>query len=410
MQTIQLNKHEWKIDPQARLGPPGGFGEVFRGFGRDGPVAIKRLKITAAQAAHREMQIGYDLAQRRLNHVVPIFDAGQDANSDRYYLVMPICDESLHDNFSSLKAGFPVGDAITVMLKILSGLDEVSDLVHRDLKPSNVLLYEGVWKIADFGIAKFVEDSTSLQTLRANLTPAYAAPEQWGLMRPTAATDIYALGCIAHVLMTGAPPFSGDIDALREQHLNQTAPSIGALPPRARALVSQMLRKAPQVRPKRSRCIEVLQEVLDSVNRPSGRTPSLLAEAVSAVAIEQAQRETERQILEERQRQRDALFEEARQDLTRIRDALFSTIRDHAADLVYRKRSSGSLAFGKAIVTFDTSVTSWRSKGIQKCYGDAYSQDNGWGAHKRNSSRDLIAHCQDISGANRKLPSLRKCR
>jgi len=57
-------------------------------------------------------------------------------------------------------------------------------------------MHESVWKIADFGIAKFVEDSTSLETLRNSLTPAYAAPEQWQLQRPTSATDIYSVGVL----------------------------------------------------------------------------------------------------------------------------------------------------------------------------------------------------------------------
>jgi len=48
----------------------------------------------------------------------------------------------------------------------------LGDLVHRDLKPSNILYHEGVWKLADFGIARFVEESTSANTLKKCLTPA----------------------------------------------------------------------------------------------------------------------------------------------------------------------------------------------------------------------------------------------
>jgi serine/threonine-protein kinase len=58
MNTIKLNRHKWCIDPKTSLGPPGGFGEVFLGEGIDGKVAIKRLKVTAAVAAHRELEIG----------------------------------------------------------------------------------------------------------------------------------------------------------------------------------------------------------------------------------------------------------------------------------------------------------------------------------------------------------------
>ena len=84
METIKLPRGEWQYDPGAPVGKAGGFGEVFRGSGSEGEVAIKRLKLTAAQAAHRELDIAKSLGGRTLQHVVPILDSGQDANNDRY--------------------------------------------------------------------------------------------------------------------------------------------------------------------------------------------------------------------------------------------------------------------------------------------------------------------------------------
>jgi len=55
------------------------------------------------------------------------------------------------------------------MLQILSGLLEVPELIHRDLKPANVLFHENKWKVADFGIAKFVEESIRLEGQRLTL-------------------------------------------------------------------------------------------------------------------------------------------------------------------------------------------------------------------------------------------------
>ena len=74
MRTIRLNDAEWAFDEGAPLGPAGGFGEVFRGTGAAGPVAVKRLKLTASAAAHREMNIGQALAGRSLKHVVHVLD------------------------------------------------------------------------------------------------------------------------------------------------------------------------------------------------------------------------------------------------------------------------------------------------------------------------------------------------
>ena len=159
---IRLNTGEWEFHEDKPLGPPGGFGEVFRGAGDAGDVAIKRLKISAGQAAHRELHIGESLIGSSLEHVVPILDAGQDSESDRYFLVMPVCDKNLQEVIEAAPGLMEIPEALGIASAILKGLEEVSDIVHRDLKPDNVLLHDGIWKIADFGIAKFVEDATSL--------------------------------------------------------------------------------------------------------------------------------------------------------------------------------------------------------------------------------------------------------
>lgn len=199
MQAIKLNKHTWNVDTSAPLGAPGGFGEVFRGVGENGDVAIKRLKVTATEAAHRELQIGQSLSERSLRNIVPILDYGQDADSDRYFIVMPICDRNLQNEVSN-RGVYSPKEAIEITLAILAGLAEVQDITHRDLKPSNILMHESKWKIADFGIAKFVEDSTSLETLRSSLTPAYAAPEQWQLQRPTVLLLTFTLSVVSYTL------------------------------------------------------------------------------------------------------------------------------------------------------------------------------------------------------------------
>jgi hypothetical protein len=71
--TIRLPRGEWIYDDASRLGKEGGFADVFRGRGVIGEVAIKRLKLTASQAAHRELNIAEHLAQKQPEHVVPIF-------------------------------------------------------------------------------------------------------------------------------------------------------------------------------------------------------------------------------------------------------------------------------------------------------------------------------------------------
>lgn len=377
-----------------RLGSPGGFGEVFSGQGKDGKVAIKRLKLTAAQAAHRELEIGKALYGRSLVNVVPVFDWGQDADSDRYYLVMPVCERSLQDAINE-KRRFPLREAMEILVAILAGLGEVRDITHRDMKPSNVLLHTGVWKVSDFGIAKFVEDSTSLESLRGNLTPTYAAPEQWLLQRPTAATDIYAVACIAHALVTGKPPFDGDVDALRDQHLSKIPPLLEGLPSGAKSIVSLMLRKVPELRPKRERCAEMLKQCAVSEGQAVSRAASAMAEAVSLVAVDQAEREAERRVSEEKRRQRETLFNEAVRDLQQIKQKLFSGILEHARDVVAGGQGqiqSSRLTLGCAVFTFGTGLDSLQ--GIKRCDDNAGASGGGWGVHPRRSKWDIVAFAQ----------------
>lgn len=341
---IKLPSGEWSFDDANPLGPAGGFGEVFRGAGELGEVAIKRLKLSAKQSAYRELHIGEQLMKRNLNHVVPIFDAGQDAQSDRYFLVMPICDLSLQDKISRSIVGIDALEIGEIVRAIIAGLKEVRDITHRDLKPANILLHEGNWKIADFGIAKFVEDSTSAETLRDSLTPLYAAPEQWRGQRATSATDIYALGCVIHALCNGHPPFTGSMDEIRDQHLTGIPPLLTRLPKRQANFVSHMLRKIPTSRPTLERCSEVFEKT-ELEEKKSSPAQQRLSEAASLVAAAEAQKDAEILIEMQRRQERDALFVEATNEFIAIRSRLFKEILDSSDSAAV---DAGILKFGRA--------------------------------------------------------------
>ena len=341
MPTIQLNNAEWTYDESTPLGPAGGFGEVFRGAGTSGAVAVKRLKLTASEAAHREMNIGQALASRSLSHVVPVYDFGQDANSDGYFLVMPICERSLQDELSA-KGVLTVAEAQSIALNVISGLSEVGDIVHRDLKPGNVLYFDGAWRLADFGIAKFVEDSTSLRTLRGSLTPAYGAPEQWRGEAPTHSTDVYALGCMMHTMLTGAPPFVGSQDQIRDAHLHQPPPAL-SVDARLSAFVGLMLRKIPASRPTIERCFSVIGTVEAG---PKRAAHSGLLAAAGQVSREVAAAEAAAEAAATAKRQREELIREAGADLNSILKRLRYEITE-ASDEAKVDKNSVTLGRGK---------------------------------------------------------------
>lgn len=349
MQTIHLNKGEWCFDESQRLGKSGGFGDVFKGSGVDGPVAVKRLKLTAEAAAHRELRIGEELAGRNLSHVVPVLDCGQDALSDQYFVVMPICETSLQDKLD--REGPPSNPELRgIVANIIAGLSEIGDLVHRDLKPANILFFDGRWRIADFGIAKFVDESTSLQTLSDCLTPQYAAPEQWRRARATQATDVYALGCTIHALVTGSPPFHGSVEELRDGHENRVAPALSFEDSRLVGLVSQMLRKEPLVRPSLARC----GQVVSSLSAPQSQPYSaVLNQAAAYVSANEARKESEIEAASTKKKADDALAREATTVLDQVRASIFAAVTVASADAKVLgqllEMGSGSLLIGLPI-------------------------------------------------------------
>ena len=351
---IKLPTGQWTFDDSQPLGRAGGFGEVFRGRGKPGNVAVKRLKLTADEAAHRELKIADDLSRRALKHVVPVLDAGQDADSDRYYVVMPVCDQNLQDVINSGAVGLELDHAIPIIQSIVSGLIEVQHIVHRDLKPSNILFHEGAWKIADFGISKFVQDATSIETLRYALTPQYAAPEQWMGERPTTATDVYALGCIIHALVTGSPPFPlNDIDELEKAHRFSVPPTLDRLSARAKSFVAQMLRKAPVARPSLQRCSVVFAAIArDSQDQLLSR--ALFDEAKAVVDAERAAAEAKAQLAAAAERRLNDLFDASVADFSRLITLIASELgaspRKRTESHVWRRMR---IPFCEAALEFD---------------------------------------------------------
>ena len=326
MITIRLRKGEWKYDPTRPLGPEGGFGEVFFGESADGKsAAIKRLKITASAAAHRELKVADWIGKKSFSHIMPCYDSGQDSESDMYFVVMPQAELSLETRIQQ-EGLLGNSESAKILLEIVNGLIEAGELVHRDMKPGNILYYESSWYIGDFGIAMFVEESTSLRTLKACLSPPYSAPEQWNYERATHATDAYALGCIGYTLLTGKPPFSGPTTAdYKSQHLHDEPPPLSQSNPLLKSLLVMMLRKIPVSRPSLVRIAKILETILKEQVEANGKRFSALSKAGASVVQQQAEEESkqakERSVRKRRQalaQQADTIFVQARKYVERV--------------------------------------------------------------------------------------------
>ena len=156
--------------------------------------------------------------------------------------------------------GMPSDEVVRITTAVADALDYAHQrqLLHRDVKPANILLAHpdsGTERVllADFGIARWVDDATGLTATNMTVgTVAYAAPEQLMGERIDGRADQYSLAATAFHLLTGTPPFRHSNPAVViSQQLNTTPPEIGSRRPELSGLgpvFSKALSKAPQDR------------------------------------------------------------------------------------------------------------------------------------------------------------------
>ena len=221
----------------------GGMGTVYkaRQLSLNRLVALKMIKATRFPSSDEVRRFQNESeAVARLDHpnIVPVFEVGQ-FEDQHYFSMKLIAGESLdkrpRDYLSDPRRA---AEVVATAARAIHHAHR-RGILHRDLKPANILIdSEGLPHVTDFGLAKRVEGDSELTRSGAIMgTPAYMAPEQASGKRGavTTATDVYGLGAILYVLLTGKPPFGGDnlietLDAVRTRppepptKLNANAP------------------------------------------------------------------------------------------------------------------------------------------------------------------------------------------
>jgi tetratricopeptide (TPR) repeat protein len=197
----------------------GGMGAVWlahRSDGRyEGEVAIKFLRLlsTGKDGAQRFQREGQVLARLKHSNVAQLLDAGVTAGNVPYLVLEYVQGEPI-DQWCTARA-LNVRSRIELFLQVLAAVSHAHGklILHRDLKPSNILVTaEGQAKLLDFGIAKLLEAGANEVTRVAEraFTLDYAAPEQIQGGEVTTATDVYSLGVLLYLLLTGQHPTSID--------------------------------------------------------------------------------------------------------------------------------------------------------------------------------------------------------
>jgi WD40 repeat protein len=189
----------------------GGMGVVYRArhLGLDRLVALKMLRGGSSKRLARFRAEA--LADARLQHpnIVQIFEIGE--HQGQPYLALELLEGGSLEAKLAAKPQLPreAAQLVQVLARAMN-YAHARGIVHRDLKPSNVLLTaEGAPKIADFGLAKFLQaDAGETQEGDVVGTPRYMSPEQTlgTLAGVGPAADIYSLGVIFYELLTGRAP------------------------------------------------------------------------------------------------------------------------------------------------------------------------------------------------------------
>ncbi|WP_405145135.1 serine/threonine protein kinase [Sphaerisporangium sp. NBC_01403] len=236
----------------------GGMGAVYGGHDRhlDRKVAVKFLRFPGGhdeELEQRFMREARILA--RLEHAgAPIlYDFG--TFDRRLFQVMQFIDGVTVADLVSEHGPLPVpwAAAITAQACAVLSAAHALSICHRDLKPTNLMLCpDGSVKVLDFGLAMLREADVAQFTRIGQIlgTPAYMSPEQIqrGLAGPR--SDLYALGCVLHEMLTGRQLFAGPTEyAVFEKQVNETPPEVPGVPEELNRLIAGLLEKTPENRP-----------------------------------------------------------------------------------------------------------------------------------------------------------------
>ena len=196
----------------------GGMGEVYRAFRVDGQfekeVAVKLVRTEwgspfLPEQFRRERQV---LARLEHPNIARLLDCGTTEDGVAY-LVMELIEGTPIDQYCS-QHELGTDARLQLFLEICGAVQYAHQhmVIHRDIKPANILVTgAGVPKLLDFGIAKIIDPAGGAgTTLLLPMTPEYASPEQIRGDGVTTASDVYSLGMLLYVLLTGGFPYRID--------------------------------------------------------------------------------------------------------------------------------------------------------------------------------------------------------
>jgi len=300
----------------------GAFGEVYRAVGNVSGtvVAVKLLPVGILESDDsRAALINEIRAAQQVKHpnVVQVLHVSDGSSSQiGPYVVMEYVSGGTLAQLLRAQgqsgAERPLTRSFEMMIDIAQGARAINEkVIHRDIRADNVLIEGGRLKIGDFGISKFVDESTRLHTFKGGQHIAYMAPEGWQNQTNTFKLDVYSVGLLFYQILTLRHPLSDKVQDpsnfldWEKAHLYQPCPDVRMwrkeVPLAIAQLLSRMVAKRPDDRPSWDEVLRVLSQPqpASTTNHPSVTT------AVEAAVARHLQEEQERLKAMEEQNQRE---------------------------------------------------------------------------------------------------------
>jgi serine/threonine protein kinase len=235
----------------------GGMADVWAGrdqvLQRDVAVKVMRPDIDHEELfALRFRDEAVNSARLLHANIATPFDYGEQ--DGLAYLVIELVDGQPLSAILRERGALPHGEVRSIMGQAALALAVAHEarVVHRDVKPANIMIRkDGLVKLTDFGIARALDASGHTRHGELLGTPNYISPEQVLGQPATAASDLYALGVVAHEMLSGRRPFDRETPfATALSHVQEPPPPLpGDLPEDLALVIEDCLCKDPRHRP-----------------------------------------------------------------------------------------------------------------------------------------------------------------
>jgi serine/threonine protein kinase len=417
--VIQFQNKEYIIS--GFLGQ-GGMGHVFSIEDKDtkSKLALKSLQyFLPDDNNHRSLINEWEKAQRISHKNVIKYCGYHDGLSEPKtpYLIMELAQDGSLEDFLKAQTEFMAeDDCLEIFHQIVDGMEAVNEvLVHRDIKPDNIFIEQGVFKIADFGLAKIAQEKTRSKTFKGWGTEPYIAPEAYRSEKNTIQMDMYSIGHVFYQI-AGMKHAYGLQQDWEQAHLTAVAEALNSvnpkISPKVASVINKLMAKRPGSRYKTWNCVR--QDLISSAQNVGSHKP-----AIDNILQKKISRElASEKILSEQQIKKKELKRKSDILNFQFKDEIIQPINDFVENFnkvsglssvmnISESGYSDELKYG---IKFDNkSVKIWFHK-LNESDVSEYYADDMWGERRRHITKPVLngkpvlawgaIECSDNTGLN----------